>query len=46
MHPVFYYSKRNLEVESRHHSYELECLALVHGLKRFHIYLNGIKFKV
>lgn len=46
MHPIFYYSKRTTEVESKYHSYELECLALVYGIKRFHVYLNGIKFKV
>jgi len=46
MHPVFYYSKRTTEVEVKYHSYELECLALVYAVKRFHVYLNGIKFKV
>jgi len=46
MHPVFYYSKRTTEVEAKYHSYELECLALVYAVKRFHVYLNGIKFKV
>jgi len=46
MPPVFYYSKRTTEVEAKYHSYELGCLALVYALKRFHVYLNGIKFKV
>jgi len=46
MNPVFYYSKRTTEVEAKYHSYELECLALVYAVKRFHVYLNGIKFKV
>lgn len=46
MHPVFYYSKRTTEVEAKYHSYELECLALVYAVERFHVYLNGIKFKV
>jgi len=34
---VFYYSKRTSEVESRYYSFELECLALVYGLKHFNI---------
>lgn len=46
MHPVFYYSKRTTETEAKYHSYELECLALVYAVKRFHVYLNGIRFKV
>jgi len=46
MHPVFYYSKRTTETEAKYHSFELECLALVYAVKRFHVYLNGIRFKV
>jgi len=45
MHTVFYYSKRTTEIEAKYLSYELECLALVYAVKRFHFYLNGIKFK-
>lgn len=44
MHPVFYFSKRTTEVESRYHSFELETLAIVYALRRFRIYLQGIRF--
>ena len=44
--PVFYFSKRTTEVESKYHSFELECLAVVYAVQRFHIYLFGIKFKI
>lgn len=46
MHPVFYFSKRTTDAESRYHSYELECLAIVYSIKRFHIYLQNLKFKI
>lgn len=45
-HPVSYFSKRSTEVESKYHSYELECLAIVYALKRFRIYLTGLHFKI
>lgn len=46
LHPVFYFSKRVLDVESRYHSYELETLAIAYALRRFRVYLIGIKFKI
>lgn len=45
-HPVFYFSKRATEVESRYHSYELETLAIIYALRRFRVYLLGISFKI
>jgi len=45
-HPVFYFSHRTTDVESRYHSYELEMLAIVNAVKRFHIYLQGVHFKI
>lgn len=45
-HPIFYFSKRTTETESRYHSYELETLAIIYALKRFRIYLQGIQFKI
>ena len=44
--PVFYFSKRTTEVESRYHSFELETLAIIYALRRFRIYLQGIPFKI
>lgn len=32
-HPVFYFSKRTTSCESKYHSYELECLAIIYALK-------------
>jgi len=45
-HPIFYYSHRTTETESRYHSYELEMLAIINAIKRFHVYLLGIHFKI
>lgn len=45
-HPIFFYSHRTTEVESRYHSYELEMLAIINSIKRFRVYLQGIKFKI
>jgi len=46
MHPVFYFSKRTTEPESKYHSFELETLAIVYALRRFRIYLQGIPFTI
>lgn len=45
-HPVFYYSPRCTEAESKLHSFELKLLAVVNSLKRFRVYLQGIAFKI
>lgn len=45
-HPIFYYSHKTTETESRYHSYELEMLAIINAIKRFHIYLLMIHFKI
>jgi len=44
--PISYFSHRTTPAESKYHSFELECLAVVYAIKRFHVYLLGIKFKV
>lgn len=46
LHPIFYYSKRTTETESRYHSFELETLAIIYALRRFRVYLHGIKFTI
>jgi hypothetical protein len=43
-HPVFYYSRKTTEAESRLHSFELEVLAVVYSLQRFRNYLFGLHF--
>lgn len=45
-HPIFFFSKRTTETESRYHSFELEMLAIIYALRRFRVYLSGIKFKI
>ena len=45
-HPVFYFSKRTTAVESRHHSFKLDTFAIIHALRHFWIYLQGIPFKI
>ncbi|GJQ74937.1 hypothetical protein Trydic_g9565 [Trypoxylus dichotomus] len=40
------HSKRTTDAESKYSSYELECLAIVNSLKRFYVYLHGLKFKI
>ncbi|XP_011859156.1 PREDICTED: uncharacterized protein K02A2.6-like [Vollenhovia emeryi] len=44
--PVSFWSQRTTPTESKYHSYELECLAVVYALKRFHVYLAGRKFRI
>lgn len=44
--PIFYFSQRTTPAEAKYHSFELECLAVVNAIKRFHVYLGGIKFKI
>lgn len=44
--PIAYFSQATNEAESRYHSFELEMLAVVKTVERFHIYLYGIEFTV
>jgi len=46
LHPIFYFSKRTTEIESKYHSYELETLSIIYALRRFRTYLLGLKFKI
>lgn len=39
-------SRKTLDHERKYSSYELEVLAIVHALKKFRVYLLGIKFKI
>ncbi|KMQ90234.1 retrovirus-like pol polyprotein, partial [Lasius niger] len=44
--PISYYSQSTNKAEAQYHSYELEMLAVVKSVERFHIYLYGLQFKI
>lgn len=44
--PVAYYSQATNQAETRYHSFELEMLAIVRAVERFHLYLYGKDFTV
>lgn len=44
--PVAYFSQTTNQAESRYHSFELEMLAVVRAIERFHIYLYGVDFTI
>lgn len=44
--PVSYFSHRTSPTESNYHSFELETLSAIYAIKRFHVYLLGIPFKI
>lgn len=44
--PISFWSQRTTPAESKYHSFELECLACVYAIKRFHVYLAGLKFRI
>jgi len=44
--PIAYFSKATNNAEKRYHSFELEMLAVVKAVERFHIYLYGITFSI
>jgi len=39
-------SRKTTDAEKKYHSYELEALAIMTAVKKFRIYLLGIKFKI
>lgn len=43
--PIAYFSKTTNDAEKNYHSFELETLAIVKAIERFHVYLQGISFK-
>lgn len=45
-HPVAFFSKSTSPAESRLHSYELETLAVIYALRRFHTYFDCRPFKI
>lgn len=44
--PVSYYSQSTNKAEGNYHSFELEMLAVVRSIERFHVYLYGLIFTV
>lgn len=44
--PVSYFSQTTNKAEANYHSFELEMLAIVRSIERFHIYLYGLNFSV
>lgn len=46
MGSIAYFSKVTTDTEQRYHSYELETLAIVKAIERFHVYLQGINFRI
>jgi len=44
--PIAYFSKATSDAEINYHSFELEMLAIVKAVERFHMYLQGIAFKI
>lgn len=44
--PVAYFSQATNNAEKNYHSYELEMLATVKAVERFHIYLYGLHFTI
>lgn len=42
--PIAYYSQTTNKAEAKYHSFELEMLAVLKAIERFHIYLYGIEF--
>lgn len=44
--PIAYFSQSTNQAEARYHSYELEMLAIVKSIERFHIYLYGLEFTI
>lgn len=43
---IAYYSQMTNQAESRYHSFELEMLAIVCAIERFHVYLYRLQFTV
>lgn len=44
--PIAYFSKVTSDAGKKYHSYELETLAVVKAIERFHVFVQGIPFQV
>ena len=45
-HPTYYMSRKTTDAEKKYCSYELEALAVINAVKKFRVYLLGIRFKI
>ena len=43
---VAYFSQNTNSAKQKYHSFELEMLAIVRDIERFHVYLYGLNFTV
>ncbi|XP_011685497.1 PREDICTED: proteoglycan 4-like [Wasmannia auropunctata] len=43
---IAYFSKATSDAEKNYYSFELETLAIVKAVERFHVYLQGMPFKI
>ena len=46
IHPVYYTSRKTSGAEKKLHSYEFEVLAIVNAIKKYRVYLQGLKFNL
>lgn len=46
MHPIQYMSRKTTPAEEKYHSYELEVLAIIEALKKWRVYVMGIRVKI
>lgn len=46
LHPVYFSCSKITESENKYTSFELEALAVLEGVKKFHKYLLGIPYKI
>lgn len=46
LHPVYFMSRKTSDAEKNYHSYELELLAVIRAVKKFRVYLLGVRFKL
>lgn len=45
-HPVEYMSRKTTDMEQKYHSYELEVLAVIEALKKWRIFVLGLKIRI
>lgn len=46
LHPIYFMSRKTTPAHEKLHNYELEVMAIIESVKKFRVYLLGIKFKI